>query len=190
MSGVREQVEGSSNDYNAALVPEPTYYDQIAQATEIDKQVGRPNSKAAYFTGHVELIGLGTGTRTERGPLAGVGMYEPTDDPDAQVIVAVAADTYANVLARTGASPGSLIDDATSVALPPAAPIAAGARIRVPGIRWVRAILHDTLGTVAQQHHVPVADLAKANGFPPTAPPATPLVVGTRVLIPIHKNFP
>lgn len=190
MSGVREQVEGASYDYDAALVPEPTYYDQIAQASEIDKEVGRPNSKAAYFTGHVELLGLGAGTRTEAGPLAGIGMYEPSDDPDAQVIVIAAGDTYANVLARTGASPGSLIDDATSAVLAPAAPIAPGARIRVPGIRWVRAISHDTLGAVAKQHHVPVADLARANGFPPGAPPATPLVVGKRILIPIHKNFP
>jgi len=190
MAGVREQVEGASYDYNAALVPEPSYYEQITQATDIDKEVGRPNTKAAYFTGHVELIGLGTGTRTEHGLLAGVGMYEPSDDPDAQVIVSVAGDTYANVLARTGASPGSLVDDATAAVLPPGAPIAPGARIRIPGIRWVRAIAHDTLGTVAKQHHVPVEDLARANGFPPAAPPATPFVVGTRVLVPIHKNFP
>jgi hypothetical protein len=190
MSEVRQQVEGGKYDYDAGLVGEPTYYDQLSDASAIDAQVGRPNSKAAFFLGHVELLGIGAGTRSEGGPLAGVGMYEPDDDPNAQVIVAVAGDSYANVLTRTGATPGALLDAATNVPLPVAAPIAAGARIRIPGIRWTRAIAHDTLGGVAQQHQVPVAALALANGFPAGAPPATPLVVGTRVLIPIHRSLP
>ena len=117
-------------------------------------------------------------------------MYEPTDSPDAQVIVAVAGDTYANLQARSGASPGMLVNDATSIPLPIGAPIAPGTRVRIPGIRWVRAIASDTLGGVAQQHHVPASALAEANGFPAGAPPTTPLVVGTRILIPIHRNLP
>jgi hypothetical protein len=190
MSGVRQQVEGGKYDYDAGIVGDVSYYDQLSDASKIDVEVGRPNSKAAFFLGHVELLGLGTGTRTEGAPLAGVGMYEPSDDPNAQVVVTVAGDSYANLLTRTGATSGALLDDATGVPLPVAAPVAPGARIRIPGIRWTRAIANDTLGAVAKQHEIPVAALALANGFPAGAPPGTPLVVGTRVLIPIHRSLP
>jgi hypothetical protein len=190
MAPVREQVEGARYPYDASVVEDSGYYDQLADANKIDAEVGRQNSKAAFFLGHVELLGLGAGTRTEGGPLGGVAMYEPTDSPDAEVIVTVAADTYANLQARSGASPGMLLNDATGGPLPIGAPIPPGTRVRIPGIRWARTLTSDTLGSVAQQHHVPVSALAEANGFPAAAPPGTPLVVGTRVLIPIHRNLP
>lgn len=190
MAPVREQVEGTVYPYDDSVVEDSGYYDQLADATRIDSEVGRENSKAAFFLGHTELLGLGAGTRTERGSLAGIALYEPTDSSDAEVIVAVAGESYAGLQSRSGASPGLLLDDATATPLPVDAPIAPGTRVRIPGIRWVRAITGDTLGSVAQQHHVTVPALALANQFPVGAPSSTPLVAGTRVLIPIHQNLP
>lgn len=56
----------------------------------------------------------------------------------------------------------------------------------VPGIRWVWAIDNDTLGSVARQHGVRVADLARANRLPAGTPEAHAFPAGTRILIPIH----
>lgn len=188
LAPLREQVEGKRYDYKESVVKDAGYYDQLADATKIDSKVGHENAKTAFFLGHVELLGLGTGTRTEGGSLAGVAMYEPTDSADAQVVVAVAGDSYAGLLAASGAKPGGLLNDATGAPLPVGAAIAAGTRVRIPGIRWVRAIVNDTLGSVAQQHNVGVAALAAANGFPPGAPATSPLVVGKRILIPLRPK--
>jgi len=130
---------------------------------------------------------LGAGTITSSGaPLGNIATYKPTDSRDANVIVAAAGDTYAGLLAKTGASPGSLINDATGSVLPAGAAIVAGTRIRIAGIQWVSAIDGDTLGTLAQQHNVTVPALAAANGFAAGAAPAATLIGGTRVLIPVH----
>ncbi|MBD0372207.1 MAG: DUF4157 domain-containing protein [Pyrinomonadaceae bacterium] len=190
MAPLRKQVEGASYAYDPSVVVDGNFYDQLADADKIDKEVGRENSKAAFFLGHVELMGLGAGTRTEGGSLAGVAMYEPSDSANAEVVIPIVGDTYASLLERTGAAPGELLDDATGTPLAPDAAIGAGTRVRVPGIRWVRAISNDTLGNVARQHHVTVAALAKANWMAEATPATTPLVVGTRVLIPKHKNLP
>ena len=104
------------------------------------------------------------------------------------MVVAVAGDTYAGLLATSGASPGGLLNDTTGVPLPAGAAIAVGARVRIPGIRWVRAIINDTLGSVAQQHNVTITALAAANGFPAGAPATTPLIVGKPILVPIHPK--
>jgi hypothetical protein len=190
LAPLREKVEGTTYPYDAAVIEDAPYYEQLADAQEIDKTVGHENAKAAFFLGHVELLGLGAGTRTEAGSLAGIAMYEPSEVADAEVIVPEAGDTVATLLSLTGASPGGLLDDATGAKLPAAAPIAPGTRVRVPGIRWVRALANDTLGSVAQQNRVTVAALARANRFPAAAPASTPLVTGTRVLIPIHATLP
>lgn len=190
MAPLREQVEGKKYDYKDSVVKDSSYYDQLSDAAKIDSEVGHENARAAFFLGHVELLGLGAGTRTEGGPLAGVAMFEPTDRADAQVLIAAAGDTYASLLTRSGALPGGLLDDTTGAPLAAGAAIAPGSRVRIPGIRWVRALVNDTLGTVAKQHHVTVAALAAANGFVPAAPATTPLIVGKRILIPIHHNLP
>lgn len=190
MAPLREQVEGRRFDYKDSVVQDSGYYDQLTDATTIDTAVGHENAKTAFFLGHVELLGLGAGTRTEGGSLAGVGMYEPADSPDAQVVVAVAGETYAGLLARSGASSGGLLNDTTGVPLPVGAAIAPGTRVRIPGIRWTRAIANDTLGSVAQQHNVTVSALAAANGFPAGSLATMPLITGSRILIPIHRNLP
>ena len=59
-----------------------------------------------------------------------------------------------------------------------------GSRIAALGIRYVRAIQGDTLGTVARQNGVTVAALAAANGFPAAAPDSTALAAGRRLMIP------
>jgi hypothetical protein len=188
MAPRRQQVEGKRYDYKKDVVHDHEYYDEMAEAEKIDAEVGHDNVKAAFFLGHVELLGLGAGTRTERGSLSGVASFEPDDTRDARVIVASPGDTYAGLLDRSGAVSGALLNDATGVPLPPGGAIAAGTRVRIPGIQWIRAITNDTLGSVAQQHNVSVAALARANGFAPGAPPSTPLVAGGRILIPIHSG--
>jgi len=187
LAPLREQVEGKRYDYKDSVVVDAGYYDQLSDAEKIDTSVGHENAKLAFFLGHAELLGLGTGTRTEGGSLAGVAMYEPTDSPNAQVVVAVAGDTYAGLRARSGAAAGGLLDDTTGVPLRADAAIAPGARVRIPGIRWTRAIVNDTLGSVAQQHKVTDSALAVANGFPAAEPPTTPLIAGRMILIPINS---
>jgi hypothetical protein len=58
-------------------------------------------------------------------------------------------------------------------------------RVRVPGIRWMYAIQNDTLGSVARQQAVRVADLARANYVPAAAPETFRFTVGNRILIPL-----
>ncbi|HEX4859933.1 MAG TPA: LysM peptidoglycan-binding domain-containing protein, partial [Rhizomicrobium sp.] len=184
---LRQKVEGAVYPYDEAAVVDHGYYGELAQAQAIDAKVGHENAKAAFFLGHVELLGIGAGTR-HKADISGVAFYDPSDTKDAQVIVAAAGDTYAGLLARTGASAGGLLDDPTGKPLAAGAALAPGTRVRVPGIRWVRAIDGDTLGDVARQNNVPIASLATANGFAAGAPPTTPLPAGKRILIPIQRD--
>lgn len=163
-------------------------YPEATRAKSIDTEVGHENAKAAFFLGHVELLGIGAGTRTSRGSLAGIASFAPTDEANEHVIeVGPAGDTYENVRNRAGAAPGSLINDSTGAPLPPDAPIAAGTRVRIAGIRWISAVGNETLGSVAQQHHVSLEAIALANNMS-GSPASTPLVAGTRILIPIHQS--
>jgi Domain of unknown function (DUF4157) len=188
---LRQQVEGSALPYNAAAVVDHGYYDQLADASQIDAKVGHPNAKAAFFLGQVELMGLGAGTFTERGAsLSGVAAYSAADSRDAEIVVAHAGDTYASIRDRTGATANGLFNESTGIPLDPAAVIAPGARIKVPGIRWFAAVKDNTLGSVAEQNHVSVAALARANQLPPASPDSTPLIPPKSVLIPIHRNLP
>ena len=63
--------------------------------------------------------------------------------------------------------------------------IAAGTRLRVRGIRHVRATSHDTRGQVAGQNGVSQRALERANHWSPGLGD-TPVAAGVRVLIPAH----
>jgi hypothetical protein len=188
---LRQQVEGSPLPYNAAAVVDAGYYPEQADAQQIDAKVGHPNAKAAFFLGQVELLGLGAGTSTAPGKsLAGIAAFSPNDEKDAEIVVAQPGDTYASIADRTGAAFGGLRDETTGNPLPPIFAITAGIRVKVPGIRWVAAVKDNTLASVAEQNHVSVAALAKANQLPLASPGNTPLIPPKRLLIPIHTNLP
>jgi hypothetical protein len=192
MAPLRQQVEGGAMPYDATAVKDSAYYDQLADATQIDAKVGHENSKAAFFLGQVELLGLGAGTSTESGGAipADIAGFSATDSKDANIVVAQAGDTFASIRTRTGAGPTGLLDEITGAPLAAAAPIPVGKRIKVPGIRWVAAVKNATLATVAEENDVSVAALAVANNLPAGSPGATPLIPPKRILIPIHTNLP
>jgi hypothetical protein len=192
MAPLRQQVEGGPMPYDATAVIDSGYYDQLADANQIDAKVGHQNAKAAFFLGQVELMGIGAGTLTEDGgPIpADVAGYSATDSKDAEIVVAQAGDTFVTIRNRTGAGPTGLLDEITGLPLIAVAPIPVGKRIRVPGIRWVDAVKNSTLATVAEQNDVSIAALAVANGLPANSPATTPLIPPKRILIPIHTNLP
>lgn len=192
MAPLRQQVEGAALPYDPNVVKDHGYYDQLADATQINAKVGHQNAKAAFFLGQVELMGIGAGTSTESGGAipANIAGFTATDSKDAEIVVAQAGDTLASVQARTGAGPGGVLDEATGTPIMPAAPIAAGKRLKVPGIRWVAAVKNNTLASVAEQNEVSIAALAVANGLPANSPGTTPLIPPRRILIPIHLDLP
>jgi hypothetical protein len=188
MAPLRQQVEGNSYPYDPAVVVYHPDYGEYAQAKSIDAAIGHANAKAAFFLGHTELLGLGQGTQSQA-PLTGLASYRATDSAQAEWFVARAGDTYAMIQTRTNAPAGGILNSA-GLALTPGSAITAGMRLRVPGIQWAYAIKDDTLGTIATQHSVSVANLAVANALPAGTPESHPMPVGTRVLIPIHTVLP
>jgi hypothetical protein len=185
MDPVRADVEGAAFLFDSAVVVPHPYYGEYAQARAIDAQVGRANTKAAYFLGHTELLGLGQGTATAS-PLAGVAQYRLVDPAQQDVYVTVAGDTYSSILAKTNATAGGILGPG-GVPLASGAAIVAGTRLRVPGIRWVYAIANDTWGGVASQNRVTLAELLEANAMAAGTAPTRTIAVGTRILIPIHR---
>ena len=192
MAPLRQQVEGGAFPYDPTAVKDHGYYDQLTDATQIDAKVGHPNAKAAFFLGQVELLGIGAGTSTAGGvPIpAGIAGYSATDSKDAEIVIAQAGDTLATIQNRTGAGPGGVLEEATGTPIMPIAPIPAGKRLKVPGIKWVAAVKDDTLSAVAEQNEVSVAALAVANGLAANSPGTTPLIPPRRILIPIHTDLP
>jgi LysM repeat protein len=179
---LRRRVEGATFPYDASKVVYHPDYTEIAQARAISRVVGMQNCKAAFFLGHTELLGIGAGTGATT-PLAGISEWATSDATDSQMYIAQPGDTVASISARTGVPVRSLRRE-NPRDLPGSAEPTAGMRIAALGIRYVRAIRGDTLGTVARQNGVTVAALAAANGFPAAAPDATALAAGRRMLIP------
>lgn len=189
---VRRQVEGADLPYDASAVHyHVDYPGKYPKARElVDGASGYPgvgiaNAKAAFFMGHTELLGLGAGTSTEGGAsLAGVASYRATESADAEVVVARAGDTETRIRAMTNTPTGGVLEATTGAPIAAGAGLAVGRRLRVPGIRHTYALREDTLGTIAAQHGVPLADLARANRLPPATPANHKLPAGQRVLIP------
>jgi LysM repeat protein len=181
---LRKRIEGGSFAYKASKVVYHSDYSEIKQARAIAKAVGMENCKAAFFLGHTELLGIGTGTGATT-TLKGLAEWSPDDYRDSQIYVSQAGETTASISAKTGVPEKSLRRE-NPKDLPGKSDPPTGARIAALGIRYVRAIAGDTLGTVAGQNGVTVAALAAANGFPTAAPDTTPLAAGKRILIPRH----
>ena len=181
-AALRRRVEGASYPYDASKIVYHTDYNEIAQARQIRRHVGMENCKAAFFLGHTELLGIGAGTGATTS-LAGLADWQTSDAADEQIYTSQAGDTLASISGRTGVPERSLRRE-NPRDMPGGADPAAGSRIAALGIRYVRAIQGDTLGTVARQNGVTVAALAAANGFPAAAPDSTALAAGRRLMIP------
>jgi hypothetical protein len=192
LAPVRRQVEGGSYSYDPSVVHYHQDYGVMTEArTIVYGGLGRPgvgiaNAKAAFFLGHTEFLGLGAGTATQGGvSLVGTAGYSATESAEAEIIVVSAGDTYATIRARTNAPAGGILDTAGKP-VAAGAPLAAGTRLRVPGIRYVYSLQEDTLANIAQQNDVTVAALVQANNLPPGTPGTFRFAPGRRVLIPIH----
>jgi LysM repeat protein len=181
-AALRRRVEGASYPYDASKIVYHNDYTEIAQARQIRRHVGMENCKAAFFLGHTELLGIGAGTGATTS-LAGLADWQTSDAADEQIYTSQAGDTLGSISGRTGVPERSLRRE-NPRDMPGGADPAAGSRIAALGIRYVRAIQGDTLGTVARQNGVTVAALAAANGFPAAAPDSTALAAGRRLMIP------
>jgi LysM repeat protein len=187
MAPLRARVEGAVLPYDASQVVYHSDYSEIAEARTIVTAVGMPNAKAAYFLGRAELLGLGASTHTAgTAALAPRAAWTSSDAADRDVYVVEPGDTLAIISNKTNAPPGGIL---TPAGVPVTAdPVgSAGTLLRVPGIRWVRAIPGDTLASIARQSGVLVPELAEAAGLPSSSPGTTPVTPGQRVLVPIHR---
>jgi hypothetical protein len=188
----RAEIEGGKYDYKADVVFYHDDYPKMAEALTIvngdgkRKGVGIANARSAFFLGHTDLLGIGEGTTGASAPLAGIANYKANDARDADIVIAQAGDTLSGIAAQTGASATGILDEKTGTPLAPGAAIAAGTRLRVPGIRYVYTIAEDTLGSIASQNMLNPTQVATANNLPGDTPRDHKFPAGTRVLIPIH----
>src|SRR5208283_3314133 len=168
----RAEIEGGKYDYDENVVFYHPDYDEIKDARKIiegdgkRKGVGMANARAAFFLGHTDLLGIGEGTRGAVADLGGIANYRANDARDADIVVAQPGDTLDTIRARSGASETGILNETTSKALRPDEAIAAGTRLKVPGIRYVSIIKEDTLGDIASQNRVDSDRIAVANGLP------------------------
>ena len=144
---------------------------------------GEANARAAYFMGHVELLGIGP-TTTGDPPAGAAGTWTPDDAADDDIyIVAPAGETVQEVRDRSGSA--SITNSDGFGFVDPTHRFAPGERLTVPGVRYLRATTDDTRGQVAGQNGISQEALERANRMPP-GPPNTPIARGTRLLIPVH----
>ncbi|MEA2310928.1 MAG: hypothetical protein QOE28_896, partial [Solirubrobacteraceae bacterium] len=169
-SKLRVAVEGGDfPGFTPDLVPDykpaPQYADFLKAAEGIRDAVGVANAKAAFFQGHVELLGLTT--QGKQAPPA-------ADGSDGMVKVPAAVSTPFALAVLTGADQAAIT--AANPGLPPNGPLPS--RVRVPGTRYhrvVEAIQRDpdtdktvarqgeTGEEIAAQNGITLADLMRAN---------------------------
>jgi LysM repeat protein len=171
-------IEGASYPFSASEVVYHGDYKQIAQARQIEAEVGMNNIKAAYFLGHVELIGLGQGTLTNAtGNLANIGMWTTGDTTENDMVTTSVGETLAQLRNRFNAT---TIQTEAGAALPVASPLPP--RVKIPGVRTVVVLSGQSLAHIANINGVTVFELMRANNLSAAADPA----VGTKLKIPLH----
>lgn len=166
-AALREKVEGKPYPYAAEVIPAPSYYDEKEDVKKIVAALGgdgEANFKAAYFMGHVELIGLGKWKKEQAG------------DQDAYV-APIDDFAIAEVAKRCNVTEESIADDNS---LTIGDKVAKGTRLVVKGVRHHIALSGDTYADLAKQHGVTEASLTQANPF------VTSLYAGADVVIPVH----
>ena len=199
---LRRRVEGAAfftaDPDESAIVPHSTY-EEIENARAIVSDLdrvdpdagpiplgsagGEANARAAYFMGHVELLGIGPTTSGDQ-PAGAAGTWTPDDAADDDIyIVAAGGETLQQVRDRSG---GTSITNSDGFGfVDPTHRFTEGERLTVPGVRYLRATTDDTRGQVAGQNGISQEALERANRMPP-GPPNTPIARGTRLLIPVH----
>jgi peptidoglycan hydrolase-like protein with peptidoglycan-binding domain len=199
-AALRAEVEGQYGHTANGTQPLPldadvivphSYYDELENATAIVQDLGggdraEANARAAYFMGHVDLLGIGDTTRGEHA--AGrLGTWRPTDaEEDDLYVVLAGGELVRDVWDRTGST--AVQNEADGFFFGPAAAgtrLPAGTRLRVRGIRHVRATQSDTRAQVASQNGVTQRALERANHWAPAAG-NTRVPLGVRILIPAH----
>jgi LysM repeat protein len=184
MAGVRLKVEGASYPYDASVIQYHGDYPEIAEARKIAAQVGLENCKIAFFLGHTELLGIGAGTNTTT-PLTGIAGWDPSDAANSEIYVVQVGDTVPFIATKTGVAAAGVRKE-NGDPLPANYAPTAGDRLKIPGIRYVRAVKGDTLGSIGAQNGVTGAAIAAANGFPANSPDGTVVAAGRRILVPAH----
>jgi hypothetical protein len=166
---LRTMVEGKKYPYTKDVIPGLSRYDEWKDVDAFIKKLGpsgEQNFLAAYFTGHVELIGLGNWNKA----------------------MVKDVDTYPVIIADF---PPSLVADKTFVdeatirsanGLGPTDKLPIGPA-KVPGISWHYCIPKDNLAAVAKQHGVTEDALKQAN---PVVTSWASLMDGEKLLIPKH----
>ncbi len=166
---LRERVEGKKYPYRSEVIPPLNRYDEWKDVDAFIKKMGtngEANFVAAYFLGHVELLGLGKWTDK----------------------MAAAADTYDVVVDDF---PVSLVADKTFVdeatirsanGLGPTDNLKKGTA-KVPGVSYHSCVPSDNLTIIAQQHGVTEDALKKANNH---VSDWNKLYDGQQILIPKH----
>lgn len=165
------------------------YTGYVNRVDQIVAQVGMDAARAAFFLGHVELIGLVPG---------GDGEVVDPDSPQAErvlgpdkVVVPSTVTTVNGVSVLTGASVDDIV--AANAGLQPNAPLPASAHtegIEVPGTSHHRVLsarsrterATETKEQIAVQHGITVASLVRAN---PSLNHREPRE-GEWILIPVH----
>jgi hypothetical protein len=166
---LREQVEGKKYPYTSEVIPPWSGYDSRKDVKAIVTAMGgnEQNLRDAYFLGHVELIGLGDWKKAMHGE--GRHFEVAVDDTP---IATVADLTFVSAAAIQKANGWRSSHDKLKKGT-----------ITVPGISYHHAVAGDTQSSIAKQHGVTPAGLAKAN---PGVADWTKLASGQRLLIPAH----
>jgi hypothetical protein len=202
-AALRQQVEGqffTPEPDPSVIVPHSTY-PEISDARSIVTTLDRPppgsgpiplgsaggeaNARAAYFMGHVDLLGIGPATGAGGGAAGpgNLGTWRPTDEQADIYVVPPGGELLGDIVRRTGTTRIFTQDGLGLV--DPTQRLPGGTPLRAEGIRYVRAVQHDTRAQVATQNGVLLEDLERANRWA-RAPGNTAIRVGTRVLIPSH----
>jgi hypothetical protein len=166
---LREQVEGKKYPYAPEVIPPWSGYDSRKDVAAIVKAMGgnEQNLRDAYFLGHVELIGLGDWKNAMHGE--GRHFEVAVDDTPIATVADLTFVSAAEIQKANGwRSSHNKLKKGT---------------ITVPGISYHHAVAGDTQSSIAKQHGVTPAGLAKAN---PGVADWTKLTSGQRLLIPAH----
>jgi peptidoglycan hydrolase-like protein with peptidoglycan-binding domain len=190
-ASLRIDVEGGDwPGFDPAFVPEydpGSYADYLAQAESITAAVGVEAARAAFFLGHVELIGVNPDG----------SMVDPSGPDAAQEVGPGTVDIPDNITSVTGVSIMTGASEADIVAantsLTAGAPLPASAHtdgLTVPGTSFHRVVAAsdrrgsaaETKELIARQHGITEAVLVRANPHLNHREPRE----GEWVLIPVH----
>jgi hypothetical protein len=189
-AALRIEVEGGDwPGFDPAFVPDydpGEYRDYLEQAEAIEATVGTEGVRAAFFLGHVELIGLTPDGRTvdPSGPNAAreVG-------PGA-VVVPDEVTTVRGLSIMTGASEADIVGANSGLVAGPLPASAHSEGLQVPGTSFHRVVAArdrrgsaiETKEIIAEQHGITVAALVRANPHLNHREPRE----GEWLLIPVH----